>query len=41
MSESDEETKGVGAHMTWIVLGVILLVVLAIAYRLHGFWWQS
>lgn len=29
--EDDESTKGVGAHLTWIVLGVILFAVLLAA----------
>ena len=44
MSERDvdppDEGKGRGAWITWAVLGTILLVVLACAYSLHGFWWQ-
>ena len=39
--DEGEARKGVGAHLSWMVLGAILLAVLAVAYHLHGFWWQT
>lgn len=38
--DSDEARKGIGAYLTWVVLGLILLVCLTAAYSLHAFPWQ-
>lgn len=40
MAGDADDGKGRGAWITWGVLGVIFLVVLACAYSLHAFWWQ-
>lgn len=37
---SDEARKGIGAYISYIVLGGIAGGVLGIAYHLHAFWWQ-
>ncbi len=34
------DPPGRGFALTMAVLGVIALVVLVSAYRLHAFWWQ-
>ena len=36
-----DDAKGRGAWITWAVLGLILLAVLAVAHHLHAFPWQA